>query len=130
MPELLRRYEAGQLVLDDEAVLTGYRGMVRTDAAISLSANEKAIDDLLGAGDRVRRLQEYATGLREAAVVRDALVKRREELEKSLVQQHSFTFGLPKAGTGANMAQRLNIIPGEGGGRGHPAILDLGRSRC
>ena len=110
MPELLRRYEAGQLVLDDEAVLTGYRGIVRTDAGVSLSANEKAIDDLLGAGDRVRRLEEYATGLREAAVVRDALVKRRDELDKSLVQQHSFTFGLPKAGTGANMAQRLNII--------------------
>ena len=110
MPELLRRYEAGQLVLDDEAVLTGYRGMVRTDAGVSLSANEKAIDDLLGAPDRVRRLDEYAMGLREAAVVRDALVKRRDELDKSLVQQHSFTFGLPKAGTGANMAQRLNII--------------------
>jgi hypothetical protein len=110
MPELLRRYEAGQLVLLDEAVLTSYRGMVRSDASISLSANEKAIDELLGSGDRVRKLQEYATGLREASVVRDALVKRRQELEKSLVQQHSFTFGLPKAGTGANTAQRLNIF--------------------
>jgi hypothetical protein len=110
MPELLRRYEAGKLALDDQAVLTGYHGMIRTDASSALSANEKAIDDVLSAGDRVHRLEEYATGLREASMVRDTLIKRRDELSKSLVQQHAFTFGLPKAGTGADMAQRLNIL--------------------
>ena len=49
MKELLRRYEAGQLVLDDEAVLTGYHGVIRTDAGISLDRNEKKIDELLNA---------------------------------------------------------------------------------
>jgi hypothetical protein len=110
MPELLRRYEAGQLAMDDEAVLTGYRGMIRTDASRSLDDNERAIDELLGAADRVRALQDYATGLREASVVRDALVRRRDEIAHSLVQQHSFTFGPPKTGTGPDMAQRLNLL--------------------
>jgi hypothetical protein len=109
MPELLRRFEAGQLSLEDEAVLAGYRGMVRSDARRSLDENEKAIDELLDAPDRVKRIQEYATGLREASVVRDTLTQRRDELSRMLVAQHSFTFGLPHAGTGPNVVQTLNI---------------------
>jgi hypothetical protein len=108
-PEILRRYEAGQLALADQAVLTGYRGMIRSDAARSLDENEQAVNGLLSAPDRVQRIQEYATGLREASLVRDTLVQRRDELSRRLVAQHSFTFGLPHAGTGPDTFQRLNI---------------------
>ena len=55
------------------------------------------------------KIQEYAVGLREAAIVRDALVQRRDELSRQLVAQHSFTFGLPHAGTGPDTFQRLRI---------------------
>lgn len=110
MPELLRRYEAGQLALDDQAVLTGYKGMIRSSADRSLDENERTVDELLGAGDRVARIREYATGLREASIVRDTLVQRRDELNRRLVAQHSFRFGPPITGTGPNMVQQLDII--------------------
>ena len=109
MPELLRMFEAGQLSLEDEALLAGYRGMIRGEARRSLDENERTIDAFLGAPDRVAKIQEYATGLREASVVRDALVQRRDELSRQLVAQHSFTFGLPHAGTGPDTFQRLRI---------------------
>jgi hypothetical protein len=109
MPELLRRHEAGQLTLEDEAILTGYRGMIRSDADRSLNDNERAIDEFLSSPDRVARIQEYATGLREASLVRDALEQRRDFLSRRLVAQHSFTFGLPHAGTGPNIPQQLAI---------------------
>lgn len=41
--------------------------------------------------------------------MRDALTQRRDELSRRLVAQHSFTFGLPHAGTGPDMAQRIQI---------------------
>lgn len=107
--ELLKRYEAGQLQLDDEAVLTGYHGMIRTEASQSLDRNEKTIDELLSAPDRVQRIKEYATGLREASIVRDQMIRRRDELSQRLVAQHSFTFGLPHAGTGPDTFQQLTI---------------------
>ena len=110
MPAVLRMFEAGQLALDDDAVLTGYRGMIRSDAARALADNEQTIDATLAAPDRVQQVRDYATGLREASVVRDALVQRRDELSRRLVAQHSFTFGLPHAGTGPDMAQRLDIV--------------------
>jgi hypothetical protein len=109
LPEILRLFEARQLNLEDEALLSGYRGMIRVDAARSLDENERAIDTVLGAADRVRRIQDFATGLREASVVRDALTQRQEELSRRLVAQHSFTFGLPHAGTGPNVVQQLSI---------------------
>jgi hypothetical protein len=109
MPELLRMFEAGQLSLEDEALLTGYRGMIRGEARRSLDENERTIDEFLGAPDRMAKIQDYATGLREASLVRDALVQRRDELSRQLVAQHSFTFGLPKAGTGPDTFQRLRI---------------------
>jgi len=109
MPELLRMFEAGQLSLEDEALLSGYRGMISGEARRSLDENERTIDAFLGAPDRVAKIQEYATGLREAAIVRDALVQRRDELSRQLVAQHSFTFGLPHAGTGPDTFQRLRI---------------------
>ena len=110
MPEILRRYEAGELSLTDEALLTGYRGMIRSDAARALDENERTIDEILGAPDRVQRIEEYATGLREASVVRDALVRRRAELNRRLVARHAFTFGLAQPRTGPNTVQRLNIM--------------------
>jgi hypothetical protein len=109
LPALLRMYEAGQLALDDEAVLTGYHGMIRTEAAVALDRNEKAINELLAESGRVERIQKYTTGLREASVVRDALIHRRDEVNRRLVAQHSFTFGLPHAGTGPDMVQNLAI---------------------
>ena len=109
LPELLRRFEAGQLALEPEAVLTGFHGIVRTAASRSLDENEKALDELLSAKDRVQRLQEYATGLREASLVRDAFLQRRDELSHSLAAQHSFTFGPPKAGTGPDPGRQIQI---------------------
>ena len=66
LPDLLRLYEAGQLNLSDEAVLTGYHGFIRTDADRALNENERAIDKVLGAPDRVTQIQDYASGLRGA----------------------------------------------------------------
>ena len=109
LPELLRLFEAGQLTLSDEAVLTGYHGLIRTDADRALAENEQAIDKVLAAPDRVTQIKDYASGLREASVVRDAMVQRRDELSRRLAAQHSFTFGLPHAGTGPDVAQQLNI---------------------
>jgi hypothetical protein len=109
MPELLRMFEAGQLSLEDEALLSGYHGMIRGEASRSLDENERTIDAFLGAPDRVAKIQEYAAGLREASLVRDALVQRRDELSRQLVAQHSFTFGLPHAGTGPDTFHRLRI---------------------
>jgi hypothetical protein len=109
MPELLRMFEAGSIAIEDEALLSGYRGMIRSDAGRSLDENERIIDQVLGAPDRVSQIQEYATGLREASLVRDTLVSRRDDLSRRLVAQHAFTFGLPHAGTGPNMVQQLAI---------------------
>lgn len=109
MPELLKMFESGRLALDDEAVLSGYHGMIRSEASRTLDANERTIDELLAARDRMVRLQEFATGLREASMVRDAFTQRRNELSRMLVAQHSFTFGLPKRGTGPDMAAQLDI---------------------
>lgn len=107
VPELMRRYEAGTLAISDPGVLTAYRGMVRTTARRQLDENERAIDDLLNAPDRVAQLQEFADGLREASIVRDRLIERRSDLERAQAQAHSFTFGI--AGNFQNMdpAQRL-----------------------
>ena len=109
LPELLKRFEAGQLALEPQAVLTGFHGLIRTQASRSLDENEKAIDGLLSAKDRVERLQEYATGLREASVVRDTFIRRRDELTHSLAAQHSFTFGPLKTGTGPDVSRQLQI---------------------
>ena len=109
LPELLKRFEAGQLALEPQAVLTGFHGLIRTQASRSLDENEKAIDELLSAKDRVERLQEYATGLREASVVRDTFIRRRDELTHSLAAQHSFTFGPLKTGTGPDVSRQLQI---------------------
>ena len=125
LPEILRMFEAGTLALDDEAVLTGYRGMIRTDAERILDANERAIDELLGAPNRTQHLQEYADGLREASMVRTAL-RERAELSRRLVAQHSFTFGLPKAGTGPEMAQRPKIVQAQGAVDDSVGVLDGG----
>jgi hypothetical protein len=107
VPELLRRYEAGRTAMADEAVLGTYRGMVRSTARTQLDENERQIDELLEARDRVARLQEFADGLREAALVRDQLVARRNELQRSLVQAHSFTFGLAGNIINQDPARRL-----------------------
>jgi hypothetical protein len=94
VPELLRRFEAGSLSIDDPAILTAYRGLVRSAAHAQLDENERQIDALLDAPNRLARLQEYAVGLREASQIRDQLEARRADIEHSLVQQHSFTFGV------------------------------------
>jgi hypothetical protein len=83
--------------------------MIRSDAARTLDKNEQDLDEILGAPDRVRRLQEFTTGLREASLVRDVLVKRKDELSKQLVAQHSFRPGPPIAGTGPNIYQQMRI---------------------
>ncbi len=114
LPELLRRYESGKLALDDQAVLTGYHGMIRVEASLSLERNEHSLDELLGAQDRTQRIQEFTTGLREASLVRDALIQRKDELSRRLVAQHSFTFGLPHAGTGPDPVQQLRITQERG----------------
>jgi hypothetical protein len=107
VPELLRRYEAGSLAIGDEAILTAYRGLVRATGAAQLDENERQLDELLAAPGRLSRLQAFADGLREASQVRDQLEARRTELRHSLVQAHSFTFGV--AGNFGNLdaAQRL-----------------------
>jgi hypothetical protein len=108
--QILHMFESGTPPIDDEALLSTYHGIIRSDAARSLDENERAIDQTLAAPDRVQRIQEFAIGLREASLVRDALVQRRDELSRRLVAQHSFTFGLPHAGTGPDVAQQLNIV--------------------
>ncbi len=108
--ELLKRYEAGTIDLSDEAVLTTYKGMINREAEERLDENEKAIDSILDAPDRVAQFKEYASGLLEASRIRDALEYRRDEIKHSLVQQQSFTFGYAGNFINMNPYQRLQVF--------------------
>ena len=94
MPALLDMHERGVITLPDKVILAGYQGMIFQESLRSLAANEREVGALLDAPDRVQRLQEYATSLREASLVRDALVRRLDDVRRSRVQAHSFTFGI------------------------------------
>lgn len=102
-PTIMKLFEEGKVTLEDEAVLATYRGMIRSSARQRLDENEKQIDDLLGAADKVAKLEEYTQGLKEASIIRDQLqaaVAQADEdvqrYDKSFVAQQGFTFGLPK----------------------------------
>lgn len=99
--ELLRRHEAGQITLPDDAIVAIYTGTIHTTAKQVLEDNEQAVDALLNAPDRVQFFADYATGLREASLVRDAMVQRKEEIERRMVQMQGFSFGM--AGRVINM---------------------------
>jgi hypothetical protein len=101
VPRLLELYEQRQLTMPQSAVLTTYQGMIASEAARRLDENEASIDELLNAPDRVQTIQDYATGLREASQIRDALEQRRVELNRRLVQSQAFSFGF--AGRFVNM---------------------------
>lgn len=94
MPALLSMHERRIVDLPDSVILAGYQGMIFQESLRSLADNERQVDALLAAPDRVRRLQEYATSLREASLVRDALVARLQQIRHSRVQAHGFTFGI------------------------------------
>ena len=107
--ELLRLHEAQTITLPAAAVVAGYRGMVYQQAMRMLDENESAIDGTLRAG-RVDHFQEYARGLKEASVIRDALVTRRDEIRHSLVQQHGFSFGIAGNIMNLDTAHRLELF--------------------
>ncbi|MES1242774.1 MAG: DUF4157 domain-containing protein [Acidobacteriota bacterium] len=114
MPALLDMHERRIINLPDRVILTGYQGMIFQESLRSLAANEREVQALLGAPDRVRRLQEYATSLREASLVRDALVSRLRQIRHSRVQTQSL-FGI--AGNIFNVdphhQMQLSIAEGE-----------------
>src|SRR6185437_3149930 len=93
-PGLLAMHERQAINLPANVILTGYKGMIFQEGLRSLTDNERQVDALLAAPDRVRRLQEYASGLREASLVRDALQTRLTQIRQSRVQAHTFTFGI------------------------------------
>jgi hypothetical protein len=84
--------------------------MIHTEAEGALDENERAVDVLLGAPDRVQFIQEYADGLREASMVRDVLETRQADVEHSMAQMQGFSFGL--AGRVVNMdpARRVQLV--------------------
>lgn len=119
--ELLARYEAGSVSIADEAILTTYKGLIHSEAERTLNQNEAQIDALLGASDRVEKVKTYAQGLLEASQVRDILEQateqtkselspRRAELNRRLVQQQGFSFGIAGNIINLDTYQRLAIL--------------------
>ena len=107
---LLEMFDSGQLSLSDEKALAVYQGVIYDEAIRQLDENEQAIDQLLEASDRVSEVEEYATGLREASIIRDTLQSRVDDIEHSLVQTHAPGFGFAGRHMNFNPARRLNLI--------------------
>ena len=107
--ELLRMHEQQTITLPDAAVLSGYRGMVYEQAMQSLQENEAAVDDLLRSG-RVDHFRDFARSLKEASVIRDALVTRRDEIRHSLAQQQGFSLGYAGNTINLDTAHRLQLF--------------------
>jgi len=93
---ILEAHDSGKVTLSERGVLSAYQGVVESTALRSLADNEKSVDALLEQRDRVNKLEEYAVQLKEASVVRDELVKRRNELRSSRPGAHAPVIGLPK----------------------------------
>jgi hypothetical protein len=113
VPDVLRRYERGQQGISDEVLTATYRGVIEQAALARLADNEKLIDELLNDEQRVARLEEYARGLKEAAIVRDGLRLRKREVDRQLsISQQAPNIGLPKRQTmaGLDMWQRLRKL--------------------
>lgn len=121
LARLLALHEARTISIPDEVLLSSYKGMIYVEAKATLDRNEASINELLDASDRVQRIQDYADGLKEASQVRDSLLAKKSEteriiapriaeLEHSLTQAHSFTFGF--AGNFQNMdtLHRLQLL--------------------
>ena len=105
--ELLRLHEQKKITIPADAIVDTYEGMIHNQALQSLAENEKAIDALLGAHDRIAFFTRYAQGLREASVVRDALETRKAEVAQSMAQMQGFSFGMAGRVVGMNPARRL-----------------------
>jgi hypothetical protein len=95
--KILEAHESGKVTLSQEGVLSAYQGIIESEALRSLADNEKSVDALLNQPDRVHKLEEYAVQLKEASLVRDELVKRRDELRSSRPGAHAPVIGLPKS---------------------------------
>ncbi|HEX5535139.1 MAG TPA: DUF4157 domain-containing protein [Actinomycetales bacterium] len=105
--ELLRLHEQKKITIPAGAIVGTYEGMIHNQALQSLAENEKAIDALLGAPDRIAFFTRYAQGLREASVVRDALETRKAEVARSMAQMQGFSVGMAGRVVGMNPARRL-----------------------
>ncbi len=114
MPALLSMHDQGKINLPDEVIVTGYKGMIFQESLRSLADNEQQVDALLQAPDKVQRLQQYATGLREASVIRDALVAHRDQVRHSRVQAHAFTFGIAGNVINTDPYHQLQLAQQEG----------------
>jgi hypothetical protein len=113
VPEVLRRYEQGLPGVSDEVFIATYRGAIEQAAVARLAENEALINGLLEDTARVTRLEEYARGLKEAAIVRDRLLARKREVDQQLsISQQAPNIGLPKRQTmaGLDMPQRLRKL--------------------
>jgi len=111
--DVLAHYEAGSKAIADEVVTTAYRGMVAQAALERLRENEAKIDALLSDDGKVARLEEYAHGLKEAGIVRDALMARKRDVDRSVsLSEQAPTIGLPKRANiiGLDMPQRIRAI--------------------
>jgi hypothetical protein len=114
LPALLDLNERKIINLPDSVVLTGYQGMIFQESLRSLADNEAKVDELLAAPDRVQRLQDYATSLHEAALVRDALQARLDQIRHSRAQAHSFTFGIAGNIINTDPAHQMQLAREEG----------------
>jgi hypothetical protein len=113
VPELMKMYEAGTIRMGDEVVKEAYRGTVAKEARRTLDENEAEIDKLLNDPNRVQLFEEYAAGLKEASIVRDALVRNKSEIDRRLaLSQQQFHLGLPKRQlmAGPSGYQRMRAI--------------------
>jgi hypothetical protein len=107
---LLKMYEEQKINLPDDAVVETYRGMIHTEAERMLDENERSVDSLLAAPDRLRFFQQYADGLREASMVRDLLETRKADVEHSMAQMQGFSFGMAGRVIGMDPARRLQLV--------------------
>jgi Domain of unknown function (DUF4157)/HopA1 effector protein family len=114
LPALLDLHERKIINLPDSVILTGYKGMIFQESLRSLADNEHQVDALLAAPDRVQRLQDYATSLREAGLVRDALQARLDQIKQSRAQAHSFTFGIAGNIINTDPARQMQLAREQG----------------
>jgi hypothetical protein len=87
VPDILRRYEAQAPEVADEVLTATYRGMVEQEAFARLRDNEQVIDGLLADTGKVARLEEYAQGLKEAALIRERLIASQAMIDEQLARE-------------------------------------------
>jgi hypothetical protein len=94
---LLKIYEAGKVALDDNLVLSTYKGMIKAQAGNLLNENEKEIDSVLDSSGQLDHLKDFASEYKAAAEVHDRLKIEVQAEEKRIQPMYdSLTDGIAR----------------------------------